>query len=319
MFRYIENPIRQHRLLLSRSRLTLALAATLTIVTVGISALARYGAERALRSPEQIAYFQAAETQPAPDGCQRIYFDVDGRTCEFGDRDATWTVALFGDSHATQWVPAFDRLGRERRWRIRLLSKSDCPSVSVELFSSVLQRPYRECQEWRDREFAELNGSPPAMVVVANSDNYTNGPDSPTRVSLSAWQDGTRRTIEKLDRAGAQVVLIRDSPRPGFRVPECLSLAAFSPFSRRDSCGINRNVAVNQAIFDIERQAAASFPRTLLLDLTDAFCTGSTCSPIRDGTVVYQDSSHMTAAFSATLAPLLGRALDAVSRAGERD
>src|SRR5262249_12064043 len=114
MFRYIENPIRQHRLLLSRSRLTLALTGTLPIVCVSLSALARYGAERSLRSPEQIAYFQAAETQPAPDGCQRIYFDVDGRTCEFGDLDATWTVLLFGDSHATQWVPAFDRLGRER-------------------------------------------------------------------------------------------------------------------------------------------------------------------------------------------------------------
>jgi peptidoglycan/LPS O-acetylase OafA/YrhL len=319
MFRFIENPIRHQRLLLSRSRLTLVLAASLTIVSAGISVIARFQAQRAAQSPQQLAYLQAAQAESAPEGCQRTYFDIEGVTCEFGDPRATSTVVIFGDSHATQWVPAFDRLGRERRWRIKLLSKSDCPSISVDLFSVVLRRRYSECQAWRDRVFAEVDALMPALVVVSNSQGYPGGRDSQARVSLAEWHEGTRRTIARLDRPGLQVVLIRDSPRPGFRVPECLSRAAFSPFTRLDPCRIDRSAALNQEVFDVEREAAAPFPRAVVLDLTEAFCNQSTCPPVLDGTVVYQDSNHMTKSFSASLAPALGRALDAAEQRSKRD
>ncbi|HYN06413.1 MAG TPA: SGNH hydrolase domain-containing protein [Vicinamibacterales bacterium] len=79
---------------------------------------------------------------------------------------------------------------------------------------------------------------------------------------------------------------------------------------------MNRSAAIGDGVFAVERHAAAAFPRVAVLDLTDAFCGADTCSPVLNGTVVYRDTNHMTSAFSAGLAPSLGRALDAVDRRG---
>ena len=60
-------------------------------------------------------------------------------------------------------------------------------------------------------------------------------------------------------------------------------------------------------MFGAERTAVAGLAGVAIVDLTDAFCNASKCPPIIDGTVVYQDTNHMTPAFSAHLAPALRR------------
>ena len=54
------------------------------------------------------------------------------RRCEIGDtEDPVRTVALVGDSHATQWFPAFDRLGKEQGWKVVTFTKSSCPFTTA--------------------------------------------------------------------------------------------------------------------------------------------------------------------------------------------
>jgi hypothetical protein len=45
------------------------------------------------------------------------------------------------------------------------------------------------------------------------------------------------------------------------------------------------------------------------IDMTPYFCDGRKCPPVIGNVIVYRDDSHITAAYSRTLAPMLARKL----------
>ena len=101
------------------------------------------------------------------DGCHVDTSDQTPGECLFGDPDATTTVVLMGDSHAAQWFPAFDVLGRERHWRLVSLTKSGCPPAEVTIWMGTFERAYSECDAWRDAVFNRIADLQPDLVVVS--------------------------------------------------------------------------------------------------------------------------------------------------------
>jgi hypothetical protein len=308
-FHLIENPLRYHRALTRRPALALGLAAGLTLVVGAASGGFRLHAMRVLTSPEQVALATARDTRGAPAACMLGYLDVDRPTCEFGDTTSATTVVLFGDSHATQWLSAVERVALERGWRIRLAAKGDCPAPMVDVWSPVLRRSYEECSEWRRSVLARIAEWRPHLVFIASTHVYPLRPAA-FHTTLDDWRDGLARVVQAIEPSGARIVVLRDTPRPGFEVPECLSRAAFQPVSRADSCAISSRAAIDTVVFAAEREALRSIPAVLHVDLTDRFCDDSDCPTVIGGIVVYKDTNHMTAAFSATLAGPLSRALE---------
>ena len=74
----------------------------------------------------------------------------------FGDRNAPATVVLMGDSHAAQWFPALDALGREQHWRLVSLTKSGCPPAEATIWVGTFDRAYTECDAWREAAFKRI-------------------------------------------------------------------------------------------------------------------------------------------------------------------
>ncbi|MDQ5807310.1 MAG: acyltransferase, partial [Actinomycetota bacterium] len=52
--------------------------------------------------------------------------------------------------------------------------------------------------------------------------------------------------------------------------------------------------------------------RVRLVDMTRYFCDARVCFPVVGGALVHKDAGHMTAAYGATLAPMLGDRLRAI-------
>ena len=48
-----------------------------------------------------------------------------------GDPKGSVSIALYGDSHIGQWIPALNREGKIHHWKLRVFAKSGCPSVHV--------------------------------------------------------------------------------------------------------------------------------------------------------------------------------------------
>jgi hypothetical protein len=55
--------------------------------------------------------------------------------------------------------------------------------------------------------------------------------------------------------------------------------------------------------------AARGVPGTRVIDPTGQFCAGTLCPAVIGDVLVYRNSGHVTATYTATMAPWLGRRL----------
>ena len=84
------------------------------------------------------------------DGCHRSILQDTPVVCGYGDVSAERRVVLIGDSHAAQWVPALDALGRQAPFNLIPLTKAGCPAAAVTVHDGSLRRRFTECERWRD-------------------------------------------------------------------------------------------------------------------------------------------------------------------------
>ena len=143
----------------------------------------------------------------------------------------------------------------------------------------------------------------PTAVVLANSLGPVKGLGAREgTLSYSQWEEGNRQTLGTLDSAGVRTILLRDSPRPGFDVPVCLSRAAYRHLPL-DSCHLSRDFAVDSGSFAAEERAARGLSHVSLVDFTDLICDATDCPVFCDGMVVYSDDNHLTATYARSIAP----------------
>jgi peptidoglycan/LPS O-acetylase OafA/YrhL len=309
----VENRIRFHPALVPRPKLTLGLAGALSLAGVTLALGAGGYARWASSGPRQQAITAAVGDNTAlQDNKCVVGFTGRGvRECVFGDTLSAVTVVLFGDSHAEQWFTALEPVAQERRWRLVTMVKAGCAVGSVPVYSAALGRRSDECAAWRREAIRRIIARSPDLIVAANSIGYVirpGRPDGYSRLTPEEWRDGNRRTLAALDSAGLRTVLLRDSPRPVKHVPTCLSRAEYRGRDEAE-CISDRSIAVDDAVFAVERQAAAGLRHVSLLDLSDLFCGPDRCDPVKDSLVIYRDASHMTASYAKTLAPALSQRL----------
>jgi hypothetical protein len=59
--------------------------------------------------------------------CIAVETDVDPDPCFFGNGRSDVSMALIGDSHASQWTDALDVIAKDRGWRLIVYTKQSCP------------------------------------------------------------------------------------------------------------------------------------------------------------------------------------------------
>ncbi|HEV2644048.1 MAG TPA: acyltransferase family protein, partial [Candidatus Elarobacter sp.] len=237
----IENPIRFHPSLIARPALVLRAGAVVSLAAAVIAFVAYRDSatkgERYARAASELSGLDSA-------GCAADFIDTHPRICVFGDSASPMNVVLFGDSHATQWFPALERMERDHRWRLTTLVKFSCPAARFLVFNSVLGRRYTECEAWREEAIRRIIALRPSAVIIGQMSNgYAEiRPDGSTALLAPAgWGAGVRATVARFDAAGIRTILFRDSPRPGLHVPQCLSSAEEGRGSLAD-CAVARAV-----------------------------------------------------------------------------
>ena len=282
-----------------------ALGASVAAALIAYSAM--LVAQRRVSSPTQRVFAAAREDGMRHD-CWGSLLDNATAPCVFGDPNGRSTVVLMGDSHAEHWLPAVDRIGKRRGWKVVAMVKPACPVADIpELVNGRLKRRYTECTEWRRAMLRRIVALRPQAVILSSYDHYmpANGERSESQVTPTAWRDGLRRTYTVLSAAGILTIVMRDVPDVGFDVPACLSRrAARAPFRVRE-CEYRREEALSARAISAQNAAARGLDRVAIVDMTDRFCSGSPCSVTRGGVIVYRDSDHLTASFSRAQAPEL--------------
>ncbi|GAM45044.1 acyltransferase [Nocardia seriolae] len=245
-------------------------------------------------APADIAY-------PTRDGC---ISDFDTRaviTCNYGDHDARRTLAVVGNSHAEHWIPALQILGEQYHFRVVVYLKMGCPlTVAEEPLYKGQQNP--DCRDWSAEVIDRLGVEHPDFVFTTATRPSDNGGDETPQDYVDVWS--------ALSDRGLRVIGIRDTPwlrRNGirYRAIDCLAGGG-----DRLSCGLPRSEALSTE--NPAEAPAAAFPDMRLIDLNDAVCEPTSCAVVEGNILIYHDEHHLTASYSRSLAPELGRQLQPI-------
>jgi len=250
-----------------------------------------------------LADARSDEERLRADGClayERVTVPPD---CIYGVPDGQFTVALVGDSHASQWFPALERLAKHEGWRVITFVKVACPFIDMRVRNTALKREYSECAEFNEATIARLNASRPDLTLISMS-RIAIHPLTDTDDTVAAKGAAVGRMMARIK---GRVAILVDTPYAGRDVPACLSAHPTSV----ESCAIPHGVAFTDHLGALEAVAAKA-AGAARIDLTKRICVGDPCSVVVNDRIVYRDIGHLTATFSRSLAPALDAAIAAI-------
>ncbi len=226
-------------------------------------------------------------------GCHLDIETTELNPCRFGPADSPVRVVLAGDSHAANWIPAFEAIAGRRNWSVETHTKSGCP-VMVDALRTA-GRTYDECRDWGERVLEMIEAEKPDMVVLSMSAGARLD-DREAKLG-----DSLRRTWARIEETGARLVLIADTPRHKVKPAECIE---------EDPACASPRAEVMRPDPMIAALGGASSPQ--LIDMSDGLCTETECPMIIGNVVVWRDAHHLTATYSRMLAPYLAERLPGV-------
>ena len=125
------------------------------------------------------------------------------------------------------------------------------------------------------------------------------------------WEEGLRRELLALDRAGIRVLLLQPAPQATVSVESCSILRL-----RLGRCGGSfSRAAAESALAPLRRvqlAATAGLTHVHVLDLVPALCGARTCPFRVDGQYLYRDIGHLSLQGAHYVTPAIERAVHGV-------
>ena len=303
-WRWVEEPFRASRAIVDRPVRAAVLATVCTVLVVFTATSLLISGQSSARvtvsSAAGVVTINPAAARvdtakPHHDGCfASKYAMTEAEPCVYGNPDGTRTVALLGDSHALQWFSAVEPIAINEGWRLEVLAKPSCSVSDVDIHSTMLDRTYDECADWRDNAVKALAASKPDVLLVGTSRTYQVVKDGNIlgyENSRPLLQDGLKRTYQELEATtGARVVVLADTPTSPKNVPTCLSAGN----------GTGCDFAPTPEPERMDVQAARQVPGVEVFDIVPVICPDGECRAVNRGTILMLDGSHLTAAFVRT-------------------
>ena len=100
--------------------------------------------------------------------CAVDFPDVKVPECVGGDPQGKKVLVLYGDSHASMWMPAIDAIAKKSGYKIYLFAKLACPLVEVPIWSYQLNKPFDECISWQQLVLPKIQALKPDLLVVTD-------------------------------------------------------------------------------------------------------------------------------------------------------
>lgn len=218
------------------------------------------------------------------------------RVCELGPPEYTKHLVAVGDSHNGQWIEAYATIAEDNGWRIDVAGRGSC-GWSHSTRAQASKDLYEACDEWKsDVEDYIANQSDLDAVIVAESSNAKYGSER-ERVEgyVSAWSS----------IGGIPIIAIRDN---SMFDPAIMNCVRNREYVEEGKCMVPRDVALRENGFPA---AVEAMETARLVDVSDFMCTDERCPMVVGNVIVSRDGSHLTGTYVQTLAPYLGRELQA--------
>ena len=237
--------------------------------------------------------------------CHAGFSAIRPKPCIYGDEASEIVVGLYGDSHAAQWFPAFEKVAIKRGWKLILYTKRGCPPADIPTYSKVLGKVYNECGPWRENVYTQMEADGVSVVFVAFFERLLS---ASTKIPMwqKEWREGLQGTVDELKSRNITPVLMEDTPYPGQDVPTCLS----RHYTNVHLCSASIGNGYRPDLFEMMNDFDDAGVNVLWV--RDWFCTATACPTVVGNLLVYRDDNHMTVSYASYIAPLLDAAVNDV-------
>ena len=217
-------------------------------------------------------------------------------SCILGRPNGNVSIAIWGDSHALAWAPAFSEALLLEDRSGYLIFHSGCPPLI-----GVNVQGIPGCIGFNDLAIAYLESdmSPAVIVLVASWLAYSR--DGGTQVCIRSgscvnsrvFAESFSGTLARLRRAGKSVWIIGPTPGAEFDVPFELTRALAYDMGSLSKSRIEKYNDRSKEFYDIASHQMSS-DRVLLIRPDDILCREDGCSYEVDGKPLYRDNHHLS-------------------------
>jgi hypothetical protein len=211
--------------------------------------------------------------------------------CVYGDKHATKSIVLFGDSHARMWLGSIIPIATTDRLRLIVLGQDACPVIQISGPS------FGGCNAILSAAIATINATKPLAVLLSNRTSYPG-------YSSAFWQAGLTTTIKALGPSKAKIAVIGDIQVLSTFPTTCL---AANPNKVQKCTGQNPNTKAPGQ--EQAERLAATAAHDLYVNPTPWLCTTTKCSAVIGNFIIYWNTNHITVSYSKYLSNVMGLAL----------
>jgi hypothetical protein len=227
--------------------------------------------------------------------------------CVYGDINATKAIVLYGDSHASAWIPALDIVASKLHERLVVFAFAGCATSLVAVTKSGTFADASRtdsCNDWHRAIGQAVRAAKPSTLIVTAGIGYA----TYSKADTATWIGGMSAAFKEMTRGLAGVTKIYLGTTPLFErnVPNCVALHSGNvkgcslTYGSNDYYGrlLTRDVAIAKAA------------HVSLVAPTVLFCSKGHCPPIVGTSLVYVDVDHISTAYAIQLAPAIGAMLN---------
>jgi peptidoglycan/LPS O-acetylase OafA/YrhL len=286
--RLIERPMRAHRGLILRPRLTaglglIAMAFALAGIVFWLHVIEpaeRTAVSRRVMGAIPSLYYTRPRFDEWHSG-DALY------PIEYPAAAGAPTVYYIGDSVGSQWlsavIPAYQAAG----WRVVALTKSACPLFGRPYFYPRIGRMFDECDRWRTNVASEIAKTQPQRLLVGMSANYPLTPDQ--------WEQGAAQFLDRAKAQAIEVLVITPTPTLSPSTFAASARAIWRPdwlaFTVRADESLDSTRA--SAVTDSLLRGARRVTRAALVDFTDLLCPRQRCRADEGERPIFRDTQHV--------------------------
>lgn len=297
-YRFVEKPARR---MTGPSWQQVSLIFVAPVLTISVAAMVLIGSDGMRATIESTHEFKAAATTlnrqtsasnrakfPCADSRSSLSETLRDSRCVLGIRRTGPTVFLWGDSNAAHYIGALNAVAKHERFAFRYATLSTCPPVlGMGKFGSP--RMQGRCDLFRAgiRKYL-ADGNVHTVVLAAQWSVHDRNP---------RFKEALDHTLAELKKTGKMVVLLGQVPWFKGYSRECEQ--RWARLGRGD-CGTRFSVQhlPPVRINDYLASLALNDNSISYLDIDRVLCAEGNCSPYVDGTPVYYNPTHLSAAGS---------------------
>ncbi|WP_404290940.1 acyltransferase family protein [Glutamicibacter arilaitensis] len=228
--------------------------------------------------------------------------------CSYGEGKIK--VAVVGNSHAGQWMPALKSIAEKRGWELDTYLISRC-AVMGEPQEYDEQASIDGCTDYAGWVTGEIEKNDYDLVISSSRQSLPIvGHDLES--SEAPAKEAFEKTLRDWEATGAQVAVIRDTPFPGStlgNLPDCVA-------ENEQSLSECSGAASEWIPMDPQADAVESLqnPNIVSVSMNDKFCREDKCHGVVGGVIAYWDHSHLSQTMAENLAePLNSRLASALN------